>query len=444
MYNAERPFDYNLKNPNARNLLVINDHQIRFDLFSPTAALMKKIKKLAVSQKDFLNIDKFLYENWFKLTFREETREILFIEQGQKTLLELQIHLHSIAENSAVSLQAADLLLKEEELQYQSGDEDWKFIITKLRKHRLEYAKKKLTEKVKGQQNTHGDYFASFFDTNANDESVLPVQGARECPDLTRLNRKSRAIYYYCKEVSSEILEKLLKENRRGQSLFRELFKITMDVGDWSLMAKLWMAACESYKNKILKNMPSHLMNFLNQLILESNSTSKVSQSDDYILAELNLKTIYHKLARHFHPDVQTEDCGYENLTFAEQMLKGAQEAYLAKDLARLKRLEMMALIHRGDLSSFTLDEIYQSSIVLAQELENLKRSVKLNERHPAWKFSSRRSYNSLVSKIREDFYKKKMHLLADQQDLEYWFSKAGLQVENMVTPPRLERGSIV
>ena len=448
MYNAERSFKNNLKKSQERNLMVINDHQIRLDLFSPTAALIKKIKKLTVSQKDFLNIDKFLYENWYQLTFREETREIQSLEKHQNSLFELQIHLLSIAENSRVSLQAAHLLLKEEEIQFRAGDEDWKFIITKLRGHRLEYAKNKVNEKMEMQRKDkmkyQEEYFASFFDTQPLDESILPTSVAGDCPNISRLNRKSRAVYYYSKEVSAEVLEKLLREKRRGQSLFKELFKITMEVGDWSLLGKLWMVASEGYKNKILKKMPSHLMSFLNQLILDSNSPSKESQIEGYLLAELNLKAIYHKLARYFHPDVQTEDCDYEALTFAEQMLKEAQEAYFAKDLARLKRLEMMALIHQGDLRSLTLDEIYQSSIVLAQELENLKRSIKLNERHPAWRFSSRRSHSPLISKIRADFYKRKMLLLADVQDLEYWFSKTGLKVENMVTPPRLERGSIV
>ncbi len=444
MYNAERSFEDNLENPKERNLMVINDHQLRMNLFSPSAALLKKIKKLAVSQKDFLSIDKFLYENWYQLTFREETRELLGIEQRQKRLQELQIHLHSIAENSAVSLQTAFLFLKDEALQFQSGDDDWKFIITKLREHRLEYAKKKLTEKIKRQQNPQGDFFGSFFDKQPVVECILPVQVVKECPDISGLNRKSRAVYYYGKEVSPEALEKLFLEKNRGEILFKELFKITMEVGDWPLLGKLWMAASEGYKNKILKKMPSHLMSFLNQLILDSNSPSKESQIEGYVLAELNLKTIYHKLARYFHPDLQTEDCDYEALTFAEQMLKEAQEAYLAKDLVRLKRLEMMALIHQGDLRSLTLDEIYQSSIVLAQELENLKRTIKLNERHPAWRFSTRHNHSAVIAKIRANFYKRKLDLLAEVQDLEYWFSKAGLQVENMVTPPRLERGSIV
>src|SRR5690606_3804925 len=90
----------------------------------------------------FMKWDQRLYEDWYNLIFRKEREETEALKKRYQILCTFQLHLLYLAEKSNLSLEKAYALLQEEERQYQNGDEEWRFVIDRLRQHRLQFAQK--------------------------------------------------------------------------------------------------------------------------------------------------------------------------------------------------------------------------------------------------------------------------------------------------------------
>lgn len=410
MSSIDIPFERSIgEAPRPNTLMVIDDHRVRMELFSATSSILKKIRKLETDHEAFHSVDLHLYESWHSLTFRQELQETERIERRYRTLTTFRTHLVYLAETSKISFAEAYRLLKEEELQYQNGDEDWKFIIEKLRQHRLEYAKK-----VREKQN------APLFESVAAPLSEDPPSSAQ--PDLSRLRRKSRSLYYYCKEVNDETFKKILSEKKTGYVLFKEVFQIIMDCGDWNLLARLWKNGLDAHKNRMLRSMPSHLVDFINQMVTEAGSDGSWNRKAEAV--EVELKSVFRRLVRVLHPDMCKNNEIEDFRNWSAKVFQQAQKAAAARDLQGLKRLEFMTVVQLGDLNKLTLDEIYESSLIFAEELEKLKVSLKTYEKHPAWRFSSRRSYQKLASKIRSEMKKDIAPRSFELELLEEWLAK--------------------
>lgn len=388
----------------SHSLLVIDDHKLRREKFSNTADILKKIRKLEKDHEAFISKDQRLYEDWFNLMFRQEQQEIESLERRYHSLSTFLIHLEYLSFTSQVSMEQAYLLLKDEERQYREGDEDWKFVIESLRQQRLEHAQK-----------ARASTSRTLFDVSEGSSVESPTGGPSKV-DLSRLNRKDRTIYYYLKEISDVSLRRHLGDSNTGYELFREAFHVVMKCEDWQLLTRIWQAVPATFQRRLLKTMPLHLADFLNQLIAESQGTEQDTQKSEE--NELQVKSVYRKLARMLHPD--------SILHFSEDFKKWAQKswqdvqrAYQKKDLARLKRLEFFTVVQLDQLNSLTMDEIQESSQIFAEELEYLQKSLKAYRKHPAWRFSSRKGYESLALKVRRDFKARMSPLQAEVVNLQ-------------------------
>lgn len=394
---------YSIDSSSLKSLLVIDDRKIRTEMFSATAHIIKKMRRIELAHKEFLILDQRLYNDWYNLTFRQENQEKEYLEHRLKALSAFKLHLWYVSETSNLTIQEAFRILKEEERQYQNGDSDWKFIIDKLRQHRTEYAKKKKQQKR-----------ASLFDSNASEDTS----------NISGLNRKNRTLYYFLKEATDESVEKILNHPSSGIKFFKEIFKAVVTCGDWELLNRLWRLGNIDHKTKILKTLTPQLRNFLTQILNQKSETQIQPQKSSKIEGDMELKSLFRKLARTLHPDSQKIHPSTEQSEWSQNILQQVQAAYEAKDLHQLKRLEIITLVQLGDLSSLTLDEIYQSSLVFAEELESLKMHIKNDEKHPAWRFSSRRSYKGLSEKIRQDLKKQLAPAKAEVENLESWLSQ--------------------
>lgn len=399
----------------SRELLLIDDQKLRKEMFSATATILKKIKQLEKDHEAFVKWDQRLYEDWYNLTFRHEQEETECLQRRYQALCTFQLHLLYLAEKSSLSLEKAYLLLKEEERQYQNGDEEWRFVIDRLRQHRLEFAQNAKDSLKKKYQAPRADpILGTLFEEAAADHNPQDNQSK---VDLTQLNRKSRAIYYYLKEITDESLRKHLASPKEGYELFRKAFHIAMQCGDWPLLARLWLTSGPAFQQKLLKMMPSHLTDFLNQMIAEVQTASR--DESKALENEISLKALYRRLARLLHPDTRSGEPPQELHVESQKIWQEVQEAYKIKDLKQLRRLELISLVQLGYLNSLTMDEIYETSLIFAEELEKLKSKLKACRKHPAWKFTSRRTYKSLVEKTREDIRRRQAPLIAEVEHLE-------------------------
>lgn len=376
--------DGGFKKPRSpRGLSVVDDSDIRKDLFSASANLLKKIRKLEKDHTDFLLWDQMLYQDWYNLTFRSELQAGELLEKRHKTLATFQVHLKHLATTSKVSLDRAYNMLKEEEIQYQSGDDVWKFVIDKLRKNRFETATRKTPSNTTPNEKKIEEPAIDFADIFFKDDSAL-----------SGLRRRARSVYHYLNDIDDGKMARHMSVPLAGYQLFKETFQIAMKCGDWKLLGRIWKTADPAYQQRFLRNMPLHLKEFLQQIIADTaaDEASEAEQNEN----ERLLRSAYRRLARLLHPDKQAGDVTLEHQEWASVKWQRAQAAYRAQDIEALKRIELLCMAELGQLNDLTTDEIYQSSLILNEEYELLKKNLKGYRKNPAWKFSTRRSYEPL------------------------------------------------
>ncbi|UXR64009.1 hypothetical protein EZJ49_13140 [Bdellovibrio bacteriovorus] len=394
----------------SRCLSVTDDLKIRTEMFSATASLLKKIRKLEKDHADFLRWDQLLYEDWYNLTFRKERVAGEQLERRYRTLSTFHLHLKHVAETANVSLARAYVLLKEEEHQYQSGDADWKFVIENLRQQRLKYSVHTATKESTATRARLEGHFVTEYLFPA-DELLGKGDGG-----LSVMNRQARSMYHYLNDVPDEAMVRHFGDPTAGYELFKESFQIAMKCGDWRLLSRIWKNSSPGYQQKLLKPMPSHLKDFLQQMI--GNAHDQERPSYKLVEQELLLRSTYRKLARLLHPDMQNEaSSGFQEWSL--KMWQKVQVTYKARDAQGLKRLELICMAELGNLSHLTLDEIYESSLIFAEELETLKKNLRSYRKHPAWRFSSRRGYEALTMRIRRELKKRFGPLEAEVKAME-------------------------
>lgn len=398
-------FDGGSLNPHpARDLSVADDEKIRKDLFSASANLLGKIRRLEKDHADFLLCDQLLYHDWYNLTFRAELQAGELLEKRHKVLTTFQVHLKHIAKTSNVPLERAYCMLKEEETQYQAGDDMWKFVIDKLRKSRFDTATKNSPE---------GPVLESVSDEPAVNFAEIFF---KDDSALSGLRRRARSVYHYLNDIDDGMMARHLSVPMAGYQLFKETFQIAMRCGDWKLLGRIWKAANPAYQQRFMRNMPVHLKEFLQQIIAENANEEALEQEQAEV--EHLLRGTYRKLARLLHPDKQI-GVSIEQQEWASIKWQRVQAAYKTQDHEALKRIELLCMAELGQLNDLTTDEIYQSSLVLNEEYEVLKKNLKVSRRHPAWKFSTRRSYDTLKKQIRLDLEKRFGPLEAEVHLLE-------------------------
>ncbi|MFS4460695.1 hypothetical protein [Bdellovibrio sp. HCB2-146] len=375
-----------------RGLSVVDDYNIRKDLFSASSNLLAKIRKLEKDHADFLRWDQIVYQEWYNVTFRKELEAGGLLEKRHHVLSTFQVHLNHVATTADVSLERAYHMLKEEEIQYQAGDEAWKFVIEKLRHNRFESA-------TKSQSPSR---------TRASSEQVIPEATVdfadiffKDDSALSGLKRRARSVYHYLNDIDDHMMARHMSVPAAGYQLFKETFQIAMKCGDWKLLGRIWKTASPVYQQKFLRNMPVHLKDFLQQVIAENLEEEAIE--NEQAESENLLRSTYRRLARLLHPDTHTAETSMEHQDWASIKWQRVQDAYKAKDHEALKRIEILCMAEQGQLNNMTTDEIYQSSLILAQELDALKDSLRTSRKHPAWKFSSRRRYDVLAKIIRKE-----------------------------------------
>ncbi|MEK2688360.1 hypothetical protein [Bdellovibrio sp. GT3] len=371
---------------------VADDQKIRKDLFSASSELIRKIRRLEKDHADFLLCDQTMYQDWHALTFREELQELEMLEKRHRILTTFEVHLNHVAATSKVSRHQAYNMLKEEEGQYQAGDDVWKFVIDNLRKSR---------------------FHAATLDSGLSSESRKPLESAavdfaevffKDDSLLSGLKRRARSVYHYLNDIDDGKMVQHMEVPLAGYRLFRESLQIAMKCGDWRLLGRVWKTANPAYQQRYLRNMPLHLKKFMQRIIAENEREEALE--DQQTQGSGELRDTYQKLMRILHPDKQTGET-FERQQWASVKWQRVQDVFAEQNLESLKRIELVCRAELGQLNDLTVDEIHQSTALLEEEFEDLKKSFSACRQHPAWKFSSRRGYENLKEQALADLEKR-------------------------------------
>lgn len=433
----------------TRSLLVIDDYQVRSKMFSQTADILKKIEKLEKDLQDFHSKDQQLYSDWYNLTFRKEMKESEDLRQEYLALASFHNEIVALSEMKNIHKEKAYSILKDEQLQYQNGTDADRQRIDERRKERQEFARKAME---KEERKFFGDFSFEDEEGDESDDDIFADdddlfgkdRDSSSRVDTSMLKRKDRETYELLKEVSPKKMKEMLS-SRNGIELFMEAFAIATMVEDGQLLVKIWDATPAKVRRKVSDILPRQLgesledmiegIRFTNQIFEGQQKLFDDEDSEDHLNDfdesgefgkfqkdycrsskskvsvgnsledDFAIKQVYRKLVRMVHPDSnQGSKLDGKLQDWYGKMWHKIQDAYKAKNLGALKSLELFAIVKLGNLQSLTLDEIKGSAVFFAEELETLKYTAKEVRSHPAWKFSTKRKFDSLVARIRKEF----------------------------------------
>ncbi|MEO5968377.1 MAG: hypothetical protein ABIQ95_00495, partial [Bdellovibrionia bacterium] len=322
----------------------------------------------------------------------------------------------ALAEMQSLGLEEAYAILKEEEKRYAAGTEAERRKIDEKRSARDAYAQEEMNRIFGRARDSDDGGLDDEFDDFDSEEDIW------NGPDASNLTAKQSALYEKLKVISAQNVRSQCSHDGGAQQLLMQVIEIGSMTGDMSLLVRIWNLfpektrkhldkqyradMGESFTDRIkeVEEMLSEQMeaeeDFDEEFIrVDNTSGKKLSQQD-----ELELKQTYRKLARKIHPDSQSPKDSESLKKWYSKIWHRVQNAYQHRNLTALKKLDALTLIRMKELRSMTLAEITQSSQWLDEELNELRLEVKDLRKHPAWKFSTKRSYETLIVKIRKDF----------------------------------------
>ncbi|HEY8272547.1 MAG TPA: hypothetical protein VIG33_16760 [Pseudobdellovibrionaceae bacterium] len=421
----------------TRSLLVIDDWGLRLKLFSEAESIIKKIDKVERDRDNFSNIDQRLFNDWHDLTFRQEKKEMEDRRQEYISLAKFHNDIIAVAEMQNIPPHRAYHFLKEEEQRYQAGTETQRAKIDSLRQERSEFAQKAMDEE-----------FGSPFDFEDDDEGES--QDDFEALNKDALNKIDTKLYHHLKSTDPDHLRTEFS-GPEAHFLAMNAMRIASLSEDPSLLIKIWdilsLKTQRHLSKDFKKNTGTPMEKFIEELRelfngqpFEESSTNEDSDDNDFIRTspgrsfslsdneERDLKFVFRKLVRLIHPDSQDPKLNENLKAWYNKVWHRVQEAYKNKDLHQLRRLEIMATIRLKELNNLTFGEIKASTKWLEEELAELRASLKSYEKHPAWKFSTKRTYDALIKRIQKEFQMNLMPILKDIEqikDIHNFYEKA-------------------
>ncbi len=436
----------NLQLSSRRELLVIDDQQIRQKYFSDAHGVLKKLEAAEERILQFQSTDQRLFDQWYKLTFREDQEAL---ERSREDLRRMS-RFHNWVVATAIKLQIempqAYVLMKEVERQWLAGSPKIRAQIDLDREARDRYASAQI----------HGRYNESYqFDSEKDQETEISAQLGQILSHLEMMlfqtdfesdpdfqSRIERIL-----DLPDEDLIYRLKEQDAAFLLFEVSLTWSEHQGEFSFFKRIWSAMSSRQQNafaEVYAQFSGHsMLELLEEIEAKEGSAdefrfSASTENEDFELDDdldfenlkksgtgsaksknessqsssalqmEKIKILYRKLVRKLHPDLQQARASVENSETAsdwtQKIWERVQKAYLGEDVESLQRLLKLTLLRSNSLDQLTLDEILEARSWLQVDLEELQDKVQALKISPAWGFSTRKDFASLSRQLNKDF----------------------------------------
>lgn len=365
----------------SRLPLVIDDQPLRKSLFKTASEVLKKIEKLEKEIANFHEKDQSLYHNWYHVTFKAELEKVDKLYDEYNKLAHFHNSVLAQANMYDQSHTEALSALRREEKRYEKGSEDQKRKIQELRLKREEFI----------EQNRAA---------NNNSDDIQMNE------DL----RQRKEAFYFFEYLLAAI------EQRQGFKILSMWDKATPEMR---------LEAEESFHELRGVSIAAFIEMLRHEKSLIDEKESSVKAPDTGLTPKnrLNAKALYRKLARRLHPDVIKVSDKVTDVWVQQTWLK-VQDAYKKNDAEALDRLDLITLIRMEELHEISLDEIRASEVALNREFQDLRFSIRDLKKHPAWKFSTKRTFDTLKSKIREKLRRELEPLKYDVEHLRKTYGR--------------------
>ena len=120
--------------------------------------------------------------------------------------------------------------------------------------------------------------------------------------------------------------------------------------------------------------------------------------------ADGDLKTIYRRLVRRLHPDVQRDLACPNELRWQRRVWSLLQGAYENGDAGTLRHLYRVTLLRQMDFAELTLADAREAFAWLSRELGALEAERDRARERPSWGFGAVTDFDALLARVREEF----------------------------------------
>jgi hypothetical protein len=414
----------------SRDLLVIDDQLVRQKYFAEAHDVLKKIDQMEERIQIFHSTDQRLFDQWYRLTFREDQEVVDRSREELRKVARFHNWVVATAMKLQIEMPQAYALMKEEERLWENGTTEERHQIDLDREARDLY----ISSEINGRYNeTH--HFESDDETETEISSqlgqilshleVLLFQQDYEFESdpQVRIDRIS--------ELPDEELKYWLRERDAAFLLFDVSLSWSESQSDYTFFLRIWNLMSQKQQNAFSQVYASLTGQSIDELMDRIGSEKKSGASDEEDeetfsfdsdsfqepkknsdsasqkkpSSEIeNLKSIYRKLVRKLHPDLQASGAAEAQSSWTKKVWDMVQKAYQGEDVDSLQRLLKLTLLRSNSLNQLTLDEIFDARRWLEKDLNQLEDEAQHLKLSPAWGFSQKKDYSVLSRSIEQEF----------------------------------------
>lgn len=418
------------QNP-VRDLLVVNDQLIRQKYFAEANDIIQRMERLERKIQVFHTKDQKLFDQWYKLTFREDQADVDRTQSEFRKLAQFHNWVVATAHMLDIDLPDAYLLMKEEERRYENGTEEERRKIDVDREKRNAFieadSQAKYSEDFGSQKYEDEDDGTSPLDQILDrlEEILLPIDREVLNHQQERMDRLMA--------LTDEQYQFALKEQETSFLLFHLALSWGERKHDFSFFLRLWKLfskeqkaffseVYESVTGQPIESLVAKLGGEFDDIHhdedeLEDEEEEDIGFRNEFIgrkaqaksnrftpAEEEKFKQLYRKLIRKLHPDAHASQ---KPEGWMKRFWESVQRAYNSKDLFSLDRILKLTLLRSNALDQLTVEEICEASEWLQKDLANLESEERQLKKSMAWGFadrSERKDFGMLTRKIKREF----------------------------------------
>jgi hypothetical protein len=456
----------------TRALLVIDNTPIRKKSIKLAQGWLKKIEDTEKSAKKFQEIDLKLYTDWYNLTFNPVIESI--DEARREFLQAAEFHnlMVLVSKEKNISMPAAFLFLKEEEEQYENGDNETRSKIDLTRANRAkameaevnqqnecdcEFCRQMRSEESQ-QLDPDGDS-ADKADENddggdGNNRSDLfkdAIETMRHEEELAEKSReKFKKQIEYFESISDKKLTKIMRSFEDGASFLVEAISILTQSSRVDLLRRIWKFAPGSLKTGLNKRAKlefgisiEEMMNDLeerdqiraNFFAFQGKDDDEDGFDSDFFMGprfrnekqkkdlkeddKIRIKSLYRKIVRKIHPDNFNLEVPSELKSWFNSIWQKVAKAHKEEDLEKLSVLHHKIVIALNEYDELGVSDLNTAAKSLESEYKSLLAEYSSLKESPAWNFSLLKDFKKLKSKLSKPFLLQQKELKEDLEDLK-------------------------
>ncbi|MBC7370809.1 MAG: hypothetical protein H7326_04545, partial [Bdellovibrionaceae bacterium] len=405
-------------------VLIIDNGPIRQRYFLEAQKVILKIEKFEDKIRIFHAEDQKLFNQWQDLTFREHRAKHARAQSKYLEIARFHNWIVATAHKLGIEMPKAFILMREEQIRWNNGDENTRREIDGHREQREAY--------IRNQMNGR---FNESYETDEQDEDVdssadggldgldyfldrieeIVLDEDTEFEKLTSASERIERM----SDLADEDLERGLADDEASFLLFDVSLNWGQKHQDYTLFKRLWKLMSRDQREYFGTVFASVTDASIEELLLQIGLSDDFDDTDrgpseededeaafneEYVdqperpkkrdpgidaAIDVRLKSVFRKLMRKLHPDMHAAGIEGEGQPIWVQRIWGlVQKAYTDRNVASLERLLKLTLIRMSAYDELTISELSEAKHWLKQDFKSIEEESAVLKNSWAWGFA--------------------------------------------------------